>query len=194
MTRRWIPCLLALVPVAWALLQVDLVTIRGEASRPLALDGEVLACVTHPKESVPPGSLVLARGAGGDFLGRSLSGAGAIQVRGQEIAVAGETLGVQEFALEGPLQQPLRVLVYTLGGRFFSLHRTGPLSPAPVALPAGATGRFVLALNLSAGATLDSRSQGTFPPEQASAADCVLLWSSLRPWHLGTRVLQVQLD
>jgi hypothetical protein len=190
MTRRWLPWLLAAVLLGWALLQVRLVPLEGDASVPLANNSEWLLCLPQASPAPQPGDLVLARGARGAFLGRVLSGAGALQIRGKEISVAGKVLSRQEYALQGGPLSKLQALVYTLGGRFFTLYAAGPLASPEVLLPADASGRFVLALNLSAGADLDSRRVGPLAPEQATAADCLLLWSPHRPWHLGTRVLR----
>ena len=193
MTRRGLVWLLGAVLLGWALLQVRLVLVEGDASVPLAYASEWLVCLPQASPAPQPGALVLvrgARGARGAFLGRVLSGAGALQIRGTELSVAGKVLSRQEYALQGGPLPNLQALVYTLGGSFFTLYTAGPVASPEVLVPADAPGRFVLALNLSAGAALDSRRVGLLAPEQATAADCLLLWSPHRPWHLGTRVLR----
>ena len=190
---HWLPALLVLtltVP-GWLLLAAN-----NPASLPALAPGEVAVCRGGDRDTaVARGDLVVAGRPGARFLGRVLGLPGE---RVEPTEDGWHLDGIPVVRSERELLLPpgdeiapgTRSVVVRVGDAYLSLWSRSQ-GPGQVVMKRGAAVDlaadevYVLALDQSAGASLDSRAHRGFPLERVDAARCLLAWSPTRTARIG---------
>ena len=191
---HWAPALVVLVVTlpGWVLLNAD-----NPASLPALVPGEIAACrISFVDEPIKRGTLVLADGPEGRFLGRALGLPGErVEPDGDGWRIDGVPAARSERDLLLPPREEkssgTRSLVYRVDDSYLALWSRGMAETTVgkgTLVDLAADQWYVLALDHGGGASLDSRAWGAFSKGQVHSARCLLLWSTVRAGRIGRPV------